>query len=109
MSELLLQASGDLQKLYDKLINGRTKVTSNSVHTVSPDELYIIAKACTPTEKERVQALLDAYSSTLGSLIKQGITRAVLLSANIQQKALSAYTRMQGKDILPEELVRKEG
>lgn len=88
-----------MQKLYDKLINGRAKAISNSVHTVSPDELYTIAKACTPTEKERVQALLDAYSSTLGSLIKQGITRAVLLSANIQQKALSAYTRMQGKEV----------
>lgn len=88
-----------MQKLYDKLIKELTKATSNSVHAVSPDELYTIAKACTPTEKERVQALLDAYSSTLGSLIKQGITRAVLLSANIQQKALSAYTRMQGKEV----------
>lgn len=99
LTKLLLQASGDLQKLYDKLIKELTKATSNSVHAVSPDELYTIAKACTPTEKERVQALLDAYSSTLGSLIKQGITRAVLLSANIQQKALSAYTRMQGKEV----------
>ena len=99
LTKLLLQASGDLQKLYDKLIKELTKATSNSVHAVSPDELYTIAKACTPTEKERVQALLDAYSSTLGSLIKQGITRAVLLSANIQQKALSVYTRMQGKEV----------
>lgn len=99
LTKLLLQASGDLQKLYDKLIKELTKATSNSVHAVSPDELYTIAKACTPTEKERVQALLDAYSSTLGSLIKQGITRAVLLSTNIQQKALSAYTRMQGKEV----------
>lgn len=99
LTKLLLQASGDLQKLYDKLIKELTKATQNSVHAVSPDELYTIAKACTPTEKERVQALLDAYSSTLGSLIKQGITRAVLLSANIQQKALSAYTRMQGKEV----------
>lgn len=99
LTKLLLQASGDLQKLYDKLIKELTKATSNSVHAVSPDELYTIAKACTPTEKERVQALLDAYSSTLGSLIKQGITRAVLLSANIQQKALAAYTRWEGKEV----------
>ncbi len=99
LTKLLLQASSDLQKLYDKLIKELTKATSNSVHAVSPDELYTIAKACTPTEKERVQALLDAYSSTLGSLIKQGITRAVLLSANIQQKALAAYTRWEGKEV----------
>lgn len=99
LTKLLLQASGDLQKIYDKLIKELTKATSNSVHAVSPDELYTIAKACTPTEKERVRALLDAYNNTLGSLIKQGITRAVLLSANIQQKALSAYTRMQGKEV----------
>ncbi len=64
LTKLLLQASGDLQKLYDKLIKELTKATSNSVHAVSPDELYTIAKACTPTEKERVQASLDAYSST---------------------------------------------
>lgn len=64
LAKLLLQASGDLQKLYDKLIKEQTKATSNSVHAVSPDELYTIAKACTPTEKERVQALLDVYSST---------------------------------------------
>lgn len=64
LAKLLLQASGDLQKLYDKLIKEQTKATSNSVHAVSPDELYTIAKAFTPTENERVQALLDAYSST---------------------------------------------
>ena len=64
LAKLLLQAAGDLQKLYDKLIKEQTKATSNSVYAVSPDELYTIAKACTPTENERVQALLDAYSNT---------------------------------------------
>lgn len=64
LSELLLQASGDLQKLYDKLINGRTKVTSNSVHTVSPDELYIIAKNCIPTLNEWVQTLCLMLTTT---------------------------------------------
>lgn len=54
LAKLLLQASGDLQKLYDKLIKEQIKATSNSVHAVSPDELYTIAKACTLTEKERV-------------------------------------------------------
>lgn len=64
LSELLLQASGDLQKLYGKLINGRTKVTSNSVHTVSPDELYIIAYTCIPTLNEWVQTLCLMLATT---------------------------------------------
>ena len=42
LTKLLLQASGDLQKLYDQLIKELTKATSNSVHAVSPDELYTI-------------------------------------------------------------------
>lgn len=46
-----MQVSGDLSKLYDKLIKGLARATSNSVHTVSSDELYIIAKTCSPTER----------------------------------------------------------
>lgn len=40
--------------------------------------------------------MLDLYTKSVISLIEQGVTRAVLLSSQIQQSALSAYTRMQG-------------
>lgn len=40
--------------------------------------------------------MLDLYAKSVISLIEQGVTRAVLLSSQIQQSALSAYTRMQG-------------
>lgn len=96
LTRLLLQASDDLQKLYNEIIKELTKATHKSVSAVSPDELYTIAKACTPTEKDKVQALLDLYAKSIISLIEQGVTRAVLLSSQIQQSALSAYTRMQG-------------
>lgn len=94
-----MQASNDLQKLYDKIIDELTRATAKSVEAVNPDELYNIAKACTPSEQKRVQALLDTYTKALIALVKQGITRSVLLSSNTQQKALSAYTRMQGKAV----------
>lgn len=96
LTRLLLQASDDLQKLYNEIIKELTKATHKSISAVSPDELYTIAKACTPTEKDKVQALLDLYAKSVISLIEQGVTRAVLLSSQIQQSALSAYTRMQG-------------
>ena len=94
-----MQASNDLQKLYDKIIDELTRATAKSVEAVNPDDLYTIAKACTPSEQKRVQALLDTYTKALIALVKQGITRSVLLSSNTQQKALSAYTRMQGKAV----------
>ena len=93
---MLLQASDDLQKLYNEIIKELTKATHKSISAVSPNELYTIAKACAPTEKDKVQALLDLYAKSVISLIEQGVTRAVLLSSQIQQSALSAYTRMQG-------------
>lgn len=96
LTRLLLQASDDLNKLYNEIIKELTKATHKSVSAVSPEELYTIAKACTPTEKDKVQALLDLYAKSVISLIEQGVTRAVLLSSQIQQSALSAYTRMQG-------------
>lgn len=96
LTRLLLQASDDLQKLYNEIIKELTKATHKSVLAVSPDELYTIAKACTSTEKDKVQALLDLYAKSVISLIEQGVTRAVLLASQIQQSALSAYTRMQG-------------
>lgn len=96
LTRLLLQASDDLNKLYNEIIKELTKATHKSVSAVSPEELYTIAKACTPTEKDKVQALLDLYAKSVISLIEQGVTRAVLLSSQMQQNALSAYTRMQG-------------
>lgn len=99
ITRLLLYASSDVNKLYDKLIKELSKVTATSTTRVTPDELYTIAKACTPSEKERVQALLDKYTKALQAVIQQGITLAVLHSANIQQKALAAYTRWEGKEV----------
>lgn len=43
--------------------------------------------------------MLDLYAKSVISLIEQGVTRAVLLSSQIQQSALSAYTRMQGATV----------
>lgn len=99
ITRLLLYASSDVNKLYDKLIKELSKVTAASTTRITPDELYTIAKACTPSEKERVQALLDKYIKALQAVIQQGITLAVLHSANIQQKALAAYTRWEGKEV----------
>lgn len=99
ITRLLLYASSDVNKLYDKLIKELSKVTATSTTRITPDELYTIAKACTPSEKERVQALLDKYTKALQAVIQQGITLAVLHSANIQQKALAAYTRWEGKEV----------
>lgn len=97
--KLLLQASSDFNKLYNHIIDELTKATIVSTERVTPEELYKISKACTPTEKERVQALLDSYKQALQSLIQQGITRAVMLSTITQQKAFEAYTRMQGEAV----------
>lgn len=97
--KLLLQASSDFNKLYNHIIDELTKATIVSTERVTPEELYKISKACTPTEKERVQALLDSYKQALQSLIQQGITRAVMLSTITQQKAFDAYTRMQGEAV----------
>lgn len=97
--KLLLQASSDLNKLYNHVIDELTKATIVSTERVTPEELYKISNACTPTEKERVQALLDSYKQALQSLIQQGITRAVMLSTTTQQKAFEAYTRMQGEAV----------
>ena len=97
--KLLLHVSSDFNKLYNHVIDELTKATIVSTERVTPEELYKISNACTPTEKERVQALLDSYKQALQSLIQQGITRAVMLSTITQQKAFEAYTRMQGEAV----------
>lgn len=97
--QLLLQCSSDFNKLHDHVITELSKAVNKSVNEADPEELFKIAKTCTPTEKDRVQALLDAYNNAVLSLIKQGITKAVLLSTNTQQNALSAFTRFEGKEV----------
>lgn len=97
--KLLLQASSDFNKLYNHIIDELTKATIVSTERVTPEELYKISNACTPTEKERVQALLDSYKQALQTLIQQGITHAVMLSTTTQQKAFESYTRMQGEAV----------
>lgn len=97
--QLLLQSSSDFNKLHDYVITELSKAVNKSVNEANPEELFKIAKTCTPTEKDRVQALLDAYNNAVLSLIKQGITKAVLLSTNTQQNALSAFTRFEGKEV----------
>lgn len=103
--QLLLQSSSDFNKLHDYVITELSKAVNKSVNEANPEELFKIAKTCTPTEKDRVQALLDAYNNAVLSLIKQGITKAVLFSTNTQQNALSAFTRFEGKEV---EAWRKE-
>lgn len=97
--QLLLQSSSDFNKLHDYVITELSKAVNKSVNEANPEELFKIAKTCTPTEKDRVQALLDAYNNAVLSLIKQGITKAVLFSTNTQQNALSAFTRFKGKEV----------
>lgn len=97
--QLLLQCSSDFNKLHDHVITELSKAVNKSINEANPEELFKIAKTCTPTEKDRVQALLDAYNNAVLSLIKQGITKAVLLSTNTQQNALSAFTRFEGKEV----------
>ena len=97
--QLLLQSSSDFNKLHDYVITELSKAVNKSVNEANPEELFKIAKTCTPTEKDRVQALLDAYNNAFLSLIKQGITKAVLFSTNTQQNALSAFTRFEGKEV----------
>lgn len=97
--QLLLQSSSDFNKLHDYVITELSKAVNKSVNEANPEELFKIAKTCTPTEKDRVQALLDAYNNAVLSLIKQGITKAVLFSTNTQQNALSAFTRFEGKEV----------
>lgn len=97
--QLLLQCSSDFNKLHDYVITELSKAVNKSVNEANPEELFKIAKTCTPTEKDRVQALLDAYNNAVLSLIKQGITKAVLFSTNTQQNALSAFTRFEGKEV----------
>lgn len=97
--QLLLQCSSDFNKLHDHVITELSKAVNKSVNEADPEELFKIAKTCTPTEKDRVQALLNAYNNAFLSLIKQGITQAVLFSTNTQQNALSAFTRFEGKEV----------
>lgn len=97
--QLLLQSSSDFNKLHDYVITELSKAVNKSVNEANPEELFKIAKTCTPTEKDRVQALLDAYNNAVLSLIKQGITKAVIFSTNTQQNALSAFTRFEGKEV----------
>lgn len=97
--QLLLQSSSDFNKLHDYVITELSKAVNKSVNEANPEELFKIAKTCTPTEKDRVQALLNAYNNAVLSLIKQGITKAVLFSTNTQQNALSAFTRFEGKEV----------
>ena len=97
--QLLLQSSSDFNKLHDYVITELSKAVNKSVNEANPEELFKVAKTCTPTEKDRVQALLDAYNNAVLSLIKQGITKAVLFSTNTQQNALRAFTRFEGKEV----------
>ena len=97
--QLLLQCSSDFNKLHDHIINELSKAVNKSVNEADPEELFKIAKNCTPSEKDRVQNLLNAYNNAILALVKQGITQAVLLSTNTQQKALNAFTRFEGKEV----------
>lgn len=98
MTRLLLQASDDLQKIYDRLIKELSKVTAQHVSAVTPDEFYNMAKACTPTQRDRVQALLDEYSKTLLALVKQGVTRSVALSGANTAQLFKAYVQFSGEE-----------
>ena len=97
--KLLLTCSSDFKKLYDKIITELSSAVSVSANDASTDELYNIERDCTPSEKTKVQALLSQYGNALEGLIKQGITRAVLLCADTQDKALKSYTRMEGDEV----------
>lgn len=97
--QLLLQCSSDFDKLHDYVITELSKAVNKSVNEAEPEELFKIAKNCTPSEKDRVQSLLNAYNNAFLALVKQGITRAVLLSTSTQQKVLNAFTRFEGKEV----------
>lgn len=99
LNRLLLSLSSDLRKVYDNLIAELTNTTARSASAVTPEDFFNIAKHCTPSERKKVEALLSQYQSMLSSLIQRGITLAVLQSAQEQQKALAAYTRMEGKEV----------
>ncbi len=98
MTRLLLQASDDLQKIYDRLIKELSKVTAQHIDAVTPDEFYNMAKACTPTQRDRVQALLDEYSKTLLALVRQGVTRSVALSGAHTAQLFKAYVQFSGEE-----------
>lgn len=97
--KLLLTCSSDFKKLYDKIITDLSSAVSVSAKDASTDEFYNIERDCTPSEKTKVQTLLSQYSNALQGLIQQGITRAVLLCADTQDKALKSYTRMEGDEV----------
>lgn len=97
--QLLLQCSSDFDKLHDYVITELSKAVNKSVNEAEPEELFKIAKNCTPSEKDRVQSLLNAYNNAFLALVKQGITRAALLSTSTQQKVLNAFTRFEGKEV----------
>lgn len=97
--KLLLTCSSDFKKLYDKIITELSSAVSVSANDASTDEFYNIERDCTPSEKTKVQTLLSQYCNALEGLIKQGITRAVLLCADTQDKALKSYTRMEGDEV----------
>ena len=96
MNRLLLQASADLQKIYDKLIQELTKITAQNIEAVTPNEFYNIAKACTPAQRERVRALLNEYHDALLALTKQGAARAVKISDTLTLQLFRNYTELQG-------------
>ena len=85
--------------MYDKIITELSSAVSVSAQDASTDEFYNIERDCTPSEKTKVQTLLSQYGNALEGLIKQGITRAVLLCADTQDKALKSYTRMEGDEV----------
>lgn len=96
ITRLLLQASADLQKIYDKLIRELTKITAQNIEAVTPDEFYNIAKACTPAQRQRVRALLNEYHDALLALTKQGVARAVKISDTFTLQLFRNYTELQG-------------
>lgn len=102
--KLLLHVSSDFNKLYNHVIDELTKATIVSTERVTPEELYKISNACTPTEKERVQALLDSYKQALQSLIQQGITRAVMLSTITQQRLMKHIHVCRAKPLMNGEI-----
>lgn len=93
LTRLLIQASGDLQKIYDRLTDELTKITARHVDALTPEEFYSIAKACTPAQRKKVQSLLDEYARAVTALIRQGVTRAVALSNTYSAALFKGYVQ----------------
>ncbi len=93
LTRLLIQASGDLQKIYDRLTDELTKITARHVNALAPEEFYSIAKVCTPAQRKKVQALLDEYARAVTALIRRGVTRAVALSDTYTAALFKGYVQ----------------